>query len=205
MNISYLYWLCHVPWHSTCILSGLYSICEPKTIKFQCNCLLSWCLALNLRRHAPNKSIIASEVGYYSIVTFSYIIVSHFWLAVFEPIISVASSTIDLILSVTVSCRILFFKLMLDFSLGKVVLDPPKTRWVTQIFLGFFLWWMMIWSPRIVSYLSKKTPVVYHYFDKNIETTFCLCEMVCGRRGLSRLHRGGRTFGGLGLQVHIQW
>ena len=31
---------------------------------------------------------------------------------------------------------------------------------------------------------------------------FCLCEVVCGRGGLSGICRGGRTFGGLGLQGH---
>ena len=39
-------------------------------------------------------------------------------------------------------------------------------------------------------------------FFKNTEITFCLCGVVCGRGGLYGLPRGGRTFGGLGMQVY---
>ena len=104
------------------------------------NGIICWsdAFALNIRRCAWNKAAVENIVGSYSIVTCSSIIFSHCWLTVVGPIRSVTSSTVVYIPSVTVCCRILFFKAIIDFSLGRVVLYPPTIRWVNQVFLKFF-------------------------------------------------------------------
>ena len=122
--------------------------------------------SLNLRQRASNKYFVANEFWSSSIVTCSYIIVSHFWLAVVGPIISVPPSRFYLISSVTVSCWIPFFKSMLGFSLGKVVINPPTFRWVPQKYLSFFLW-KMNWYLHIFVSLSKKAPATDYCFSKH--------------------------------------
>ena len=68
-----------------------------------------------------------------------------------------------------------------------------------EYFRSFFLWWMMSWYPRIFASLSKNAPSVDHFFSKAQKPSF-FCDVVCGQRGFSGLHRRGRTFGGLGLK-----
>ena len=53
-----------------------------------------------------------------------------------------------------------------EFSLGIFFLDPLTIRWVTWIFLKFFKWWIMSWSPRIFASLFKKVPAVDHSLSK---------------------------------------